>query len=118
MAFVKQDGTLPQLIASGDTDPVDLTDARGAAFTLIHDNGSGSVTDAAVVQPMISHDGTTFFPSGGAFTFGTGDGEIGYRDYPPIVDSLTIKAVRFAYTAPSGPTGATLDVAYSLFVEE
>jgi hypothetical protein len=113
MALNKVDGTLAQLTATGNTDAIDLVDAYSAAVTVRHTNGTGTITAGAIVQPEISHDGTNFYPSGGAFVFGTTESAVGHRDYVPPEAGFPIKAVRFAYTAPVGSSGHTLDVAFS-----
>lgn len=114
MSFQQSNGQLPQLTGTGNSDPIDITDAVSVLVTLRHDNGSGSVSTPATVRAMLSHDGTNFYPDTDlGFSFGGTAGAVEHRTYSPPQDGQPLKALRFDYTAPTGPTGATLDVIWS-----
>lgn len=108
--LTKSNNALPQLTSTGDTVEVDLSDAYAAVISLRHANGAGSITAGATVQPQLSHDGVNWRNDGGAFAFSNSAGAIEHRTYVPPTDGLAVKAVRFAYTAPSGGSGHSLDI--------
>lgn len=110
----KDSGTLAQLTATGDTAPADISDAYSASFSVRHVNGTGSITAGAVVQPQISYDGANWENDGGAFKFGVVAEAQEFRTYIPPADGFPIHSVRFAYTAPVGSTGHTLDVSFGV----
>lgn len=114
MALTKTNASLAQVTATGNSASADVSAAYASAFSLKHVNGTGTITAGAQVQPQISHDGgTTWHNDGGPFVFGTTDSATEYRTYTPPTDGLAVKHVRFAYTAPSGSTGHTLDCEYT-----
>lgn len=113
MALTKTNGSLTQLTATGNTAAIDLTDAYSVAISLIHVNGTGTITAGAQVQPQISHDGSNYRNDGGPFLFNTTASATEHRTYTAPTDALAVKFVRFAYTAPSGSTGHTFNVEFT-----
>jgi hypothetical protein len=113
MALTKSSSTLAQLTAGGNTASADVSAAYAAAFSIKHHTGTGTITAGGQVQPQVSHDGTNFYPDGGALQFGMTASADEYATYTPPEDGLPISAVRFAWTVPTGSTGHTLDVSYS-----
>lgn len=114
MALTKTNGTLTQLTATGDTGSVDTSASYAAVVSLVHVNGTGTITAGATIQPQISHDGTNWINDGGAFQCGTTASATERFTYVPPADGITLGKARFAYTAPTGSTGHTLDASYSL----
>ena len=113
MPLTKTNGSITQLTTTSNSVVVDVSDAYAAVFSVRHANGTGTITAAATVQPQISHDGTNWRNDGGAFAFGLDASTTELRTYVPPTDGLAVKSVRFAYTAPVGSTGHTLDCDYS-----
>lgn len=113
MALTKTNGSLSQLTATGNSGAIDLTDAYAAVFSIRHVNGTGTITAGAQVQPQISHDGSNYRNDGGVFVFGTTASATELRTYVPPTDGLSVQHVRFAYTAPSGSSGHTLNVEFT-----
>lgn len=114
MALTKTNGSITQVAATGNSTTVDVSDAYAATISIKHVNGTGTITAGAQVQPEISHDGgTAWFRDGGAFVFGTTASATEFRTYIPPTDGIAAKSVRFAYTAPTGSTGHTLDASHT-----
>jgi hypothetical protein len=113
MALTKSNGSITQLTATGNSVTVDVSDSYASAFSIRMTNGSATITVGASVQPEISHDGTNWRRDGGAFVFSTTASATEFRTYTPPTDGLAVKNVRFAYTAPTGGSGHTLDCDYT-----
>jgi hypothetical protein len=105
-------GNLAEITATGNTAAADVSEAYSASFSIRHENGTGSITAGAIVQPEISYDGTNWEPDGGAFVFGLVAEALEFRTYIPPADGFPIHSVRFSYTAPVGSTGHKLNVSY------
>ena len=105
-------GTLTQLTATGNTGVIAVDTDLALLCSIEHNNGTGTITAAATIQPQVSHDGTNWFDYGGAFTCDTTASSQQFFTF--AVDlPLPGNDVRFSYTAPTGSTGHTLDVAFT-----
>jgi hypothetical protein len=114
MALTRTSAALTQLTASGDTSDVDVSAAYTALFSIKHVNGTGTITVAATIQPKISHNGTDFFNYGGAFTCSTTASATEIFTLSLDLSEVPDAEVRFTYVEPTGSTGETLDVSYTL----
>ncbi len=108
----RSSGTLTQLTATGNTAVIAVDSDLALLCSIEHNNGTGTITAGATIQPQISHDGTNWFDYGGAFTC---DLTASSEQFFTFEMQLPMPGndVRFAYTAPTGSSGHTLDVAYT-----
>ena len=106
MALTKTSAAIPQLTASGNSTTLSVTASYTHTLYLSHFNGSGSVTAAATAQVQIQPNSATRWYNLVLVTFGT---TTGGTDSLPVDIPIDTTGIRIVYTAPTGPTGFTLD---------
>jgi hypothetical protein len=105
-------GALTQVTATGNTAEIATASKLGLVCSIQHVNGTGTITVGAVIQPQIEHN-ANWFDFGGAFTANLTASSTQTFTLALPAESIPASAVRFAYTAPTGSTGHTLDVEYT-----
>lgn len=105
-------GSLTQLSATGNTGEIATASKLGLICSIKHVNGTGTITSGAEIQPQVEHN-TNWFDFGGAFAADADESSENVFTLSLPAESIPGSAVRFAYTAPSGSTGHTLNVEYT-----
>lgn len=108
MALSKSSSAITQLTASGTSTTATISAGVSPLVSLYHSNGTGSVSAAATAQVQYRVDGAArwYSPTSLLVTFGTTAAAVESRRVS-LPDSAT--SSRIVYTAPTGPTGYTLD---------
>lgn len=108
MALSKTSSAITQLTSSGTSTALNISAGIAPVLCLHHSNGTGSVTGAATAQVKFELNGAVRYygPPELLITFGTGAAATEDRSVS-VPDSST--SVEIVYTAPTGPTGFTLD---------
>lgn len=105
MALTKSRSAITQLAASGTSTPIDVSTSYEHTLYVRHSNGTGTVTTAAAIKVQVK-------PSGGSWTTLT---TLAASTTAAQADQFVVRipddaaAVQVVYTAPTGPTGFTLD---------
>lgn len=105
MSITKNRSAASQLTGSGTSTALDTSTSYRHSLYCRHYNGSGSVTTAATFRVQVKPSGGTYIDLG---TFQSSRTTGGY-DYFVITLPDDCVSVQCIYTAPTGPTGFTLD---------
>jgi len=108
MAIVKSSGSITQMTASGTSTTVPVGATLSPYAVLLHSNGSGAVSAAGSAQIQYQFAGSAVWHTDlPAITFTTTTG--GTLSQGVLLPDAVSNA-RAVYTAPTGPTGYTLDM--------
>ena len=112
MALTKANGSITQLTSAGNSTEIDVANAYACLVSIKHVNGTGTITEGAIVKVQISHDGTNW-EDDTTFKFEKTASATEFRTYPVPLDGITLDAIRLVYTAPTGSSGHALDARFS-----
>lgn len=108
MAFDKTRAAITQLTASGASTTLNAASGVGCVLLIRHSNGAGSVTAAATAQVQMQAKGGSAWYSPPAYLVAFGSTAAAVEDRAVAIPD-GVGSVRVVYTAPTGPTGFTLD---------
>jgi hypothetical protein len=111
MSLTKSRATITQLTAGGTSTALDISGAYRSTLYIKHFNGSGTVTTGARIQVQVqAAGGSQYYNHVGAIQASTTAAatETWTAELPDDAGSVQV-----VYTAPTGPTGFTLDAEVS-----
>lgn len=106
MALSKGRAAITQMTASGTSTTISISTVDGQTLLISHSNGTGTVTAFATIAVQVQASGGTLWYTIATYQASTTAASVDTFACK-LVDEFA--AVRLIYTAPTGPTGFTLD---------
>lgn len=106
MALSKGRSAITQLTASGTSTTLDVSGAYSATLLIKHSNGTSTVTAAASFEVQVKSQGGTNWYAHATCVGSTTAAQV---DDVTVALPEDVASVRIIYTAPTGPSGFTLD---------
>ena len=106
MSLTKTSAAITQLTGSGNSTTLNVTPSYYHTLYLSHYNGTGSVTGSATAKVQIQPASAIRWYDLTTVTFSL---TTSATDTQPVDIPIDATGVRIVYTAPTGPTGFTLD---------